>query len=157
MERSNSSASVGGHSHAVDDQTVRRLTDSLALVRAYSLQLDPAGRDQSSGRLTRPARTESSKWHGPPPVAQSAFDRTSDGTAACQMPARNAGLPQAERRSALRAWVVERPWPTMLHPGPNPVRPYERSSGLHGHSSSASGPASGFSRSNFQRTGLVRM
>ena len=34
MERSNSCARVGGHSHAVDDQTVRRLTDSSALMPA---------------------------------------------------------------------------------------------------------------------------
>jgi hypothetical protein len=37
MERSNSGARIGGHSHPVDDQTVRRLTDSPALVPAYSL------------------------------------------------------------------------------------------------------------------------
>jgi len=53
-ERSNSCARIGGHSHAVDDQTVRRLTDSLALVPTYSLQLDHR---QSSARLPKPART----------------------------------------------------------------------------------------------------
>ena len=37
MERSNSCARIGGHSHAVRDQTVRRLTDSSALRPAYSL------------------------------------------------------------------------------------------------------------------------
>jgi hypothetical protein len=36
-ERSNSCARIGGHSHPVDDQTVRRLTDSSALMPAYSL------------------------------------------------------------------------------------------------------------------------
>ncbi len=52
MERSNSRAHIGGHSHAVHDQTVRRLTDSSALRPAYSLQRDHR---QSSGRLTKPA------------------------------------------------------------------------------------------------------
>ena len=37
MERSNSCARVAGHSQAVDDQTVRQLTDSPPLVPAYSL------------------------------------------------------------------------------------------------------------------------
>jgi hypothetical protein len=37
MQRSNSCARIGGHSRAVDDQTVRRLTDSSALVPPYSL------------------------------------------------------------------------------------------------------------------------
>jgi hypothetical protein len=41
------------HPHAVDDQTVRRLTDSSALTPAYSLQLDHG---QSSGRLQRKVR-----------------------------------------------------------------------------------------------------
>jgi hypothetical protein len=37
MQRSNSCARIGGHCHAVDDQTVRRLADSSALIPAYSL------------------------------------------------------------------------------------------------------------------------
>jgi len=37
MERSNSCARTGGHSHAVEDQTVRGLADSSVLMPAYSL------------------------------------------------------------------------------------------------------------------------
>ena len=77
MERSNSYARIGRRSHALDDQTIRRspdpatdgltehaarpLTDSSALMPAYSLCLDPR---QSSGRLTKPTLTGLGKWHG---------------------------------------------------------------------------------------------
>jgi hypothetical protein len=54
MERRNSGARVGEHADAVDDQTVRWLADSSALLLAYSLKIS-ARQPTDRGERSKPS------------------------------------------------------------------------------------------------------